>query len=125
MVIGRTQIIPSDRRDYAIGLVDFADSFASKTMSLDVSFLDYAAAHQVEYWLGYMTSAAENNRPVLVAEFARLVTDRIDDAARNLRLSMICQSRDGWHAHSRRIRRLSSTLANHRRQRAGGGTIAW
>jgi hypothetical protein len=83
MVIGRTQIIPSDRRDYAIGLVDFADSFASKTMSLDVPFLDYAAAHQVEYWLDYMTTAAENNRPVLVAEFARLVTDRIDDAARN------------------------------------------
>ena len=52
-------------------------------MSLDVPFLDHAAAHQVEHWLDYMTTAAENSRPSLVAEFARMVTDRIDDAARN------------------------------------------
>jgi hypothetical protein len=77
------QLIPYDRRDHVIDLVVFADSFASKAMSLDVPFLDHAAAHQVEYWLDYMTTAAENNRPILVAEFARMVTDRIDDAARN------------------------------------------
>lgn len=64
--------------NHTINLVDFADEFAARTNSLDVPFMHPAAATTIFHWLGFMRAAAENNRPVLVAEFARMIADKVE-----------------------------------------------
>jgi hypothetical protein len=61
----------------AIPLTDFADAFAAKVNSLDVPDIHPAGAVTVAHWLGAMRAAAENGRHGLVAEFARMVADKI------------------------------------------------
>ncbi len=61
----------------AISLVDFANSFAARTNSLDVPDIHPAAGATIAHWLDFMCAAAENERPVLVAEYARMVTDKV------------------------------------------------
>ena len=61
----------------ATTLVDFADSFAAKVNSLDMPDCHPAGATTIWHWLCFMRAAAENERPVLVAEYARMITDKI------------------------------------------------
>lgn len=61
----------------AISLIEFADSFAAKTNSLDMPDVSYAADQLIWDWLWDMRDAAESNRPDLVAKYARMVTDMV------------------------------------------------
>lgn len=61
----------------AISLVDFANTFAAKTNSLDVPDIHPAGAVTVAHWLDEMLAAAEAERAAEVARLARMVTDKI------------------------------------------------
>jgi hypothetical protein len=60
-----------------ITLVDFADSFAAKTNSLDVPNIHPAGGATIWRWLCEMRAAAEANRSREVAELAQWVTDKV------------------------------------------------
>jgi len=63
--------------DAAISLVDFANTFAAKTNSIDVADIHPAGAVTVVHWLDEMLAAAEAERAAEVARLARMVTDKI------------------------------------------------
>lgn len=63
--------------DAAISLVDFADTFAAKVNSLDVSDIHPAGARTVWEWLCEMRAAAEAGRSRDVARFARMVREKV------------------------------------------------
>ena len=70
-------VFPQCPGDSAISLVDFANTFAAKTNSLDVPDIHPAAATSIAHWLDDMITAAENERPAVVAQFARMVTAKV------------------------------------------------
>jgi hypothetical protein len=61
----------------SITLVDFADSFAAETNSLDVPNIHPAGRAIIWSWLCEMRAAAEAERSDEVAELARRVTDKV------------------------------------------------
>ena len=61
----------------ACSLVDFADTFAAKTNSLDVPELHPAAGATIWHWLCDMRAAAEHGEAGEVKRLAELVTDKI------------------------------------------------
>jgi hypothetical protein len=61
----------------SITLVDFADSFAAKTNSLDVPNIHPAGGAIIWNWLCEMRAAVETERSREVAELARRVTDKV------------------------------------------------
>jgi hypothetical protein len=68
---------PHPHTDDEISLVDFANTFAAATNSLDMPEIHLAGAATVWGWLCEMRAAAEAEQPGEVARLARLVTDKI------------------------------------------------
>ena len=60
-----------------ISLVEFADTFAAKTNSLDLPDMHPAGANTIWDWLLEMRAAAEAGRPHEVARLARMVTTKV------------------------------------------------
>ena len=63
--------------DASISLVDFANTFAARTNSLDVPDIHPAGAVTVVHWLDDMLAAAEAERAGEVARLARMVTHKV------------------------------------------------
>lgn len=61
----------------AITLVDFADSFAAKTNSLDVPEIHPAGGVTIWGWLCEMRDAAQSGHADEVAMLARRVTEKV------------------------------------------------
>ncbi len=61
----------------AISLLDFVNTFAAKTNSLDLPGLHPAGAATITHWLDDMLDAAEKDDPAEVAKYVRMVTDKI------------------------------------------------
>ena len=72
-----TDIADAPRLDCGTSLIDFADAFAAKTNSLDVPDIHPAAGATIFHWLCEMRAAAEQERSVEVARYARMVVEKI------------------------------------------------
>lgn len=68
---------PHPHTDDEISLVDFADTFAAKTNSLDLPDIHPAGATTIWGWLCEMHAAAEAGQSHEVARLARMVTDKV------------------------------------------------